>query len=317
VGGFSDRRIAYISKGVAGQLYVNTNSETRHTVFVAGSGRGGTTWLAEMINHRNEYRYIFEPFHPVRVPICKDFRSRQYLPPDNRDPQYMEPARRILSGQVRGLWTDRFNRKRLASRRLVKEVRGNLLLGWMDRNFPEIPLILIMRHPCAVVHSQLAREWNWRVDLSELLSQKSLMEDFLAPFRDIIDAASSRFERQVLLWCIENYVPTQQFRRDQIHVTFYEHLCLDPAFEMKRVLSFLGKEFDESIMVKVRRPSALTRNDSAIVSGNGLIDRWRTGITNDEMKKAIELLSVFGLDRIYSEGSLPLLEDGADALATV
>jgi len=39
-------------------------------VFVAGTGRSGTTWLAQLLNANDQFRLIVEPFHPefgVRV----------------------------------------------------------------------------------------------------------------------------------------------------------------------------------------------------------------------------------------------------------
>ena len=36
------------------------NGDLGRTVFLAGTARSGTTWLSELINHRNDYRYIFE-----------------------------------------------------------------------------------------------------------------------------------------------------------------------------------------------------------------------------------------------------------------
>ena len=51
-----------------GGLYVDLEKgDHRSSVFLAGSGRSGTTWLSEIINHRRGYRYVFEPFNPREV----------------------------------------------------------------------------------------------------------------------------------------------------------------------------------------------------------------------------------------------------------
>ena len=48
-----------------GGAYVDLEKgDHRSSVFLAGSGRSGTTWLSEIINHRRGYRYVFEPFNP-------------------------------------------------------------------------------------------------------------------------------------------------------------------------------------------------------------------------------------------------------------
>src|SRR3712207_3533233 len=114
-----------------GTLHVDLDRDYRSSVFLAGSGRSGTTWVSEIINHRNGFRLLFEPFHPGRVGICKNFRRKQYLRRDDRREEYLQAARKILAGKIRSPWTDRFNRKFVARRRLIKDIRANLLLGWM------------------------------------------------------------------------------------------------------------------------------------------------------------------------------------------
>ena len=45
-----------------GGLYVDLGKgDHRDAVFLAGSGRSGTTWLSEVINYKGGYRYVFEP----------------------------------------------------------------------------------------------------------------------------------------------------------------------------------------------------------------------------------------------------------------
>ena len=301
---------------VGGQLYVDRGSGVEDTTLLAGSARAGTTWVSDIINHDGQYRYIFEPFHPNRLEITRHFRPRQYLRPGNRDPAYLRPAEAILSGRVRSAWTDKYNRARLASKRLVKEVRGNLLLGWIHANFPKVPVVLILRHPCAVVNSQLDLEWNWHLDLGDFLAQDALMEDFLEPFREEISRGGSRFEQHVLLWCIENYVPLRQFREGEIHVAFYERFAVDPATEVERLFAFLGKPFDSRALASVGRPSAVSRPTSAISTGGSLVESWRTEISDGQVARAVEILSVFGLDRIYGEDPMPKLDRASDALGT-
>jgi Sulfotransferase family len=163
-----------------GGLYVDLEKgDHRRSVFLAGSGRSGTTWLSEIINHRRGYRYVFEPFNPRVVGPFGHFRTKQYLRPDDQRKEFLEPARLALTGGLRDPWTDRFNGRIVARRRLIKDIRANLLLGWMRANFPGMPIILLLRHPCAVVVSRLAL--GWRDNLSETMEQRELVEDFLVP----------------------------------------------------------------------------------------------------------------------------------------
>ena len=60
-----------------GGFYVDLGHDHRDSVFLAGSGRGGTTCVSEIINYRGEYGYVIEPFHAGKVDPCKNFGSKQ------------------------------------------------------------------------------------------------------------------------------------------------------------------------------------------------------------------------------------------------
>ncbi len=284
-----------------GGFYVDLGRDHRDSVFLAGSGRGGTTWVSEIINYGGEYRYVFEPFHPGKVSICKNFRSKQYLRPDDRREEYLEPARKILTGALRSGWTDRFNRKFVARRRLIKDIRANLLLGWMRANFPGMQIILLLRHPCAVVASRLAL--GWRDNLSETMEQEELVEDFLGPMEPEIRGARDAFERHLFLWCIENYVPLRQFAPGEIHLAFYENFLAHPDDEIRRLLASLGRDPDERVYSALSRPSPLSRKGAGSEAPS--VDAWRRHVTDARLERATEILGLFGLQRIYGEGAMP------------
>ena len=275
------------------------------TVFLAGSGRSGTTWLSDLINHDSGYRQIFEPFHPQKVEDFRGFGSKQYLRPGDRREAFLEPARRAVTGELlRSRWTDRGGAPG-AGRRLVKDIRANLLLGWLAENFPGMPIVLLMRHPCAVVSSRLAL--GWRDNLAETMAQRDLVEDHLLPVEGRILSARDPFERHLFLWCIDNHVPLRQFSPGGIHLCFYEKLLLDPEPELRRLFAFLGREFDDGILGKLERPSSTSRRWSRPSA-----DGWRSRVAGEQVARAGEVLGLFGLDRVYGPGTMP---DPAGALA--
>jgi hypothetical protein len=282
-----------IGARLLGGLHVDLGRDHRNAVFLAGSGRSGTTWVSEMINYRNGYRFVFEPFHPGKVRVCKNFRRKQYLRPDDRREEYLGPARKVLTGRLRSPWTDRFNKRFVARRRLIKDIRANLLLGWMRANFPGMPMILLLRHPCAVAASWIAL--GWKDNLSETMEQRELVEDFLLPVEAEIRAARDAFERHVFSWCIENYVPLRQFGPGEIQLSFYENFLAHPEGEIPRLFTFLGEDFDARVYRKARRPKDEKTS----------VETWRRSVTGSQLERTVEILALFGLDRVYNEGAMP------------
>jgi Sulfotransferase family len=271
----------------------------RSSVFLAGSGRSGTTWLSQIVDHGGRYRYIFEPFNPREVGLFGHYRTKQYLRPEDRREEFLEPARLALTGGLRDPWTDRFNGRIVASRRLIKDIRANLLLGWMRANFSGMPIVLLLRHPCAVVTSRLAL--GWKDNLSETMEQQELVEDFLLPMEAEIRAAQGDFERHLFLWCIDNYVPLKQFGPGEVHLTFYENLLTRPEEELPNLFASLGEPLDRRVYARLGHPSPLSRKNTAGPSLEG----WRNDVNSHQLERAIEILGLFGLDCLYGEGAMP------------
>jgi len=136
------------------RVFVDADGDYRHAVLLVGSGRSGTSWVPEVINFDHRYRYMYEPFHSKHVPIARGWLPRQYLRPDDADAARLDLATRIFTGRLRNAYADAYNKCVVARQRLVKDTRLQLALGWIRRHFPEMPMIYLMRHPCAVVNSR-------------------------------------------------------------------------------------------------------------------------------------------------------------------
>ncbi|NQU44780.1 sulfotransferase domain-containing protein [bacterium] len=279
----------------------------RDTVLLAGSGRSGTTWVGDLVNYRNNFRVLFEPFHPVQSRAAAGFSYREYLRPAEASVK-AATIRKVLEGRVRDpKWIDRHNHRILAHRRLVKGVRANLMLKWIRIHCPHVRIIYLLRHPCAVAISRM--QMGWEANLRLFLDQPHLMADHLEPFRALLEETRDPFERQILAWCAENYVPLRQFEPGEAHVAFYERLCVDPEHQLPGLLDFAGETFNARVLQAVRRPSHVSQANSAIRSGDDLVNRWRRDVSRDQLDRAMRILGEFGLDRLYGESGMPLIAE--------
>jgi hypothetical protein len=295
-----------MTERIVSPLYLDLGGDHHDTVFVAGSGRGGTSWLSEVINHDSDYRYVFEPFNPSEVSLARPFGYRCYIRPGESRPELRERANKVVSGEVRGLWTDRFHRRFLARKRLIKDIRANLFLGWLSRSFPEMPIVFILRHPCAVALSKTKLGWSSR--LEEFLEQPGLVRDFLDPVAEEMRAATTEFERHVFAWCVETLVPLTHLDPGRAHLVFYENLCEAPEAELRGLYDYFGAGFRDVPVETLLRPSDLARSGSAVLSGRDPVRSWREELGEREVRRAFEILGYFGLDRIYGASPMPNAE---------
>jgi hypothetical protein len=284
------------------RFLVDRGTDHTSTVYIAGTGRSGTTWLSDLINYRNEYRQIFEPFHP-HGPVRSSFPRHLYLRPDDADATRLSAASQVLSGHVRGYAVDRFNKRYVSSRRVIKDISSNLFLKWLHDHFPEMPIVFLMRHPCGVLQSQHSVGWERRLD--RMLSQEALLHDFIGPFMPELTKMRYTFEQHIAMWCIQNYVPLRQFRPGEIHVMFYEDLCVRPEQELRALFGYLGKRFDTRILASVGIASLMAGGHSAIFRGETPVGAWTEELAPAEVRRAMEIVSMFGLDAIYSEDPMP------------
>lgn len=276
------------------------------TVLLAGSGRSGTTWLGQIINHGNPYRDVFEPLHPGRVKQVSGWPVLRYLSPSDGRAVQGETIQRLLSGRVRSRWTDAYNRRTFARQRLIKAIRANLLLGWVHEHCPQVKILFATRHPCAVSYSRLKLGWDTHLD--ELLAQPELMHDHLEPFRETIERAEfegDAWQRHLTMWCIENRVPLRQLRPGDAHVMQYERFCETFDDEIGALFHFLGKEKPQGIQNVRRQQSAHYRRDSAILRGGNLVGDWQTRLSAHQVDQALTLLDTFGLSHLYNERAMP------------
>lgn len=287
--------------------------KTDDAILLLGMGRSGTTWVANIINHDKSYRVLFEPFFPSLVEAAKDFEYIQYMRLDDDDETLIPGARKILSGRVRSLWVDKENKGLLYRRRIIKDIRCNLMAGWLKKQAPDMPVILIIRHPLQVACSWRRLGWGKealgsRSDFEIIISQQKLLKDFpqIKEIADHIDK-DSFLDKTVFLWGAFHLVPIEQLRKNQVYYLFYEHLLTNPEDECAKLFHYLRKSYNwEKVKKSVAlesRTNFLKRNIS--MEHDNLLGSWKTDLSTSEIRRANDILSMFGLDNVYDKDGLP------------
>jgi hypothetical protein len=166
-----------------------------------------------------------------------------------------------------------------------------------------MPIVLCLRHPCAVVHSRTTLGWDGH--LRAITSQRDLLEDHLRPWIGLIEGASSPALRQAILWCVETLVPLRQFSPGELQVVFYERFCVEPRVEIQRLFDYLRRPFDDRILKALDRPSWVSKPTSAVVVGTDRLGSWRRTMPQQSIEEVLATVAAFGLDGVYSKDDLP------------
>ena len=293
---------------LAGNAYLGRYQEV---VWLIGDGRSGTTWVSSLINHRGCYREMFEPFHP-RV-LGGGFVLNCYRRPEQEDEALREAAARVFSGKLTHPRVDVDAHATLYDGLLIKDIFANLFACWAARRFPQLRIVLLLRHPFAVAASKLhKRKWRWTVDPMDLLNQTALHEDYLRPHEALIreiSAGDDDIAKHVLIWSILNYVPLLQFPASQLHVVFYEDICARPNEEVSQVMRHIHPGDDDAKVAidagLVARPSRVTYAESALRTGASPVDAWSRELTPAQIDRGLATLAAFGLDALYTADPMP------------
>lgn len=280
-------------------------ADCRQTLVVAGSPRSGTTWLSELLATLPGAAVLFEPLQSNQVESARrvGFHRGSYLEPGQEDPDRERFVEQALGGQVLNHWTtSRASIAQILRRRfwVVKFVHANLLLGWMAHRFPIRRPALIVRHPCAVVASQL-KMWQahcWR---------EFEFTEFLAAwphFQDVIQGLRTPAQWLAACWCIEQFAPLSLPGPPSFRLVSYERLVRQGEDELRHLLADWDLPMPATAVRRLRVASTTTQRDSHVLREGDPLGGWRRKLTAEQVAEILDVVQQFGLD-FYSDALEP------------
>ena len=257
-------------------------------------------------------RVMFEPFHCDFIEAFRDFHYFHYARPEEPDDRLLSFCQTVFSGSIRHPWIDSGVGHLLPKCRVIKEIRANLFLRWIRDRFPGLPILFLLRHPCAVVLSRIRSRWATDSDIAPFLAQEKLVEDHLRERLDLIRGARREEEKHAVVWCVSNLVPLAQFGPGELDIFFYERLCTQPEPEVRRMVRILSEGSFEADGAKLGRalrridiPSGTTLRSSAVITGEDPVGRWRRDLSQDQIANILGVVDAFGLGHLYGDSVLP------------
>lgn len=288
--------------------------DMQDTIILAGTPRSGTTWLSEVLNTIQRYTIIFEPLHPVWFPEAAQtgFQARTYLSPETtwlEGERYIEKVLcgRIATNRYEGITNIKNNM--LSNKLIVKFIRANRLLPWISVNFQVKKIILLIRHPCAVISSQIKSGYygynqaSTHQDISpekkKIMKEAQEIEKIAPHLIKKIEQATYREEILAAIWSLDNYIPLNSSSRSSYTVVPYEKLVTQGASTMEYIFSEIGIKFSDKYTKHLTKPSKVASKDLKTVSGHQLA-KWKKDLSKDQINRILDMVSAFGLE-LYND----------------
>lgn len=292
-------------------------ADPRKAIVILGFSRSGTTFLLEALAALSGRRSVFEPtsdlnpqalsfLHPHIYALDDGRRWRTGVPyraPAQRDPALEAYMADVLRGNVHTVYA-RLNRTPASYRTIqviVKDVQANLFAAWLAKTFGA-KIILLYRHPCAVVDSVL-HVWPWWPQagqfLAMFLDQPRLIDDWLTPHMDRIQAENrDALARAALGYSIAYAVPFAQVERGDFNplLVRYEDLVLDPEASFARVCAFAGAPFDMDTIRRVLDTPSRSSIAKARVRATPRerVYGWQDTLAPEDIDRIVRIVRGFG-----------------------
>ncbi len=314
--------------------------------FIAGSGRSGTTWILDALASANKLRPVFEPLHPYLSEVGREYAHRA-LSADEDHPRLREFLLSVCAGRGPRLWTqyrqqrrwlvppaERFWSKSDAGRTkrhwvkflremprmtasgfrresLIKCIRANLMLTWIADNLKS-RVVLVVRHPGAVVESELRNGWNASVVLERFREDRTLHSVTADRYRPLLSRKLNAVEALTVRWIIENQWVMESVSTRGLCVVFYEHLRSSENQAWVELCAALGLNCLPD-RAKLAKPSQQSHPARSIVTADQKKSpRWIKGLTLDQKRQIAEILRSVDLSTYTMDDPNPLTGLGAN-----
>ena len=279
----------------------------RNTLLLTGSPRSGTTWLAQIFHKAGGSCLINEPLS-LGIPFVRQagLEWRTYLKPNEINYKVFNLITGIFSGKYIGsvsLGLNSPSRMLNAKALILKSIRANRLIPWLLKNkINSKPIVYILRHPLAVVSSQLRHPHMGKPKQIPKFDRLFIMRN-LPHLTYLLDKLSTEEEFRTLTWCIDQYVPLTCKSSDKLITVFYEKLIRDSETELHRILSHIGMSITKKHIKALNSPSPEARSWSANHRQATFEERigiWKEHLTKGQVAHILDIVNAFQI-KGYSE----------------
>lgn len=270
------------------------NNQT-HPVLLTSLPRSGSTWVLRVLEQAPHTLAVFEPDH-LDINGLGTNGVHPYIRAESEWPEYEAIYRGAFRGEKREPSILAINALRRKIQRaayrfspkqprvIVKTVFSLHNTEWIVRRFSPA-VVILLRNPYSLIHS-INRKWP-AARLKDLLVQEEFVEDYLEPYREVIESAQTPYE--ILATRVAAYykaVLTCAEKHPSWIVITHEELCCSPLSSYERLYERVGLEWSrgvEKFIEATNKPKDSDRVDHVSRISSAEIDKWRNLLTQAQI----------------------------------
>lgn len=303
-------------------IFKSKKIDIKNTILLAGTPRSGTTWLMEILRTLPGYVSLFEPVNPIFFPESykAGFKARKYLSADAKWPEGKEYLEKAFTGKtytrvpLYQLNPEMFMNRFFGNKLIVKAIGLNRVLPWIAKNIELRTIFFIIRHPCAVVSSQLKTGYcGYHLEsepysdifpkIENVLEEAAEIPNLDDTILDKLKKIKTKEEILSTIWCLDNYVPLYCKKPYPWNFIIYEKMILEGENAVEELFYKIGeKTIPKSAIEKLNIPSMLAPRDELkiVKDSNKQLSKWKKTLNQQQIENILSVVKDFGLD-FYSE----------------
>jgi len=295
------------------------NSKEVDTILV-GSPRSGTTWFLDITSRYEGFCSLYEPLHYRWFPEAYQYgfkhrrrlrpkrnygKEKNYLQSVIKGNVYSREPRIFLNSKFTNIADEILKRKR-ANKIVAKFVRAGRMMSWMMDRFGDINYVYLIRHPCAVIKSQIENSISGhiesidnpyeqlvvsgRISNATLMREASELEDkYKSKCKDVLKKDKSLLAKLSVVWALDNAISFQDMSNSvkAASIVRYEDFLrkeFNNKLDTLERIGFTKKQLNEKRANQIKEMTKQNRIEERLYS-------WKSYFAEDKIKKIMNIIS--------------------------
>jgi hypothetical protein len=166
--------------------------------------------------------------------------------------------------------------------------------------------VLMIRHPCAVVASQL-QHGAWKHVTKENVTIPEALFERYNHLPEVFSEVQTHEEILAFEWALQTYVPLSSPRPHPWCLVTYEELVSEGRTTLRALFEALGRSVPEKAYAQLHAPSATASGALEETNTHAQLRTWRNRLSTKQIDRILRVAHAVGVP-VYDDGLHPNLD---------